>query len=649
VLGKFLFVIQSILLAGGIAALWLTSAMGWGRLARPLLRDSDHPWLLQLGMGIATLLWLEHALGYAGLLATRSGAWALAGAGLVLLVHQLGNPTVRAGDAPRLHPVALLLAPSLAILLVAACSMPGWLWDSEMYGFDVLEYHLQCPAEWLEAGRLTSLQHNVYSFLPGYLEAAYLHLAAAFGSMYAARGLVMLAAQLLHAGLTLTIAVAAGLFVAARVKQSGAARSTGLAGALAAAAILCVPYTVVDGSMANVEMGMVALLTFGFIASQAGGLPPGARGTLVGWMAGVASGVKLTGVFMVGAPLALLLLFRRGERRALLSAGALAFLALLPYFLRNALASGNPVFPFATRLFGLGHWRPEQLARWVPGHAFQGTLADRLHMAWTQGPVHPLWSVLLPVTLVAAILAWRDRAFRPLAVAASLVLLVQLLAWVFLTHLYARFLLPVVPCAGVLIGIAAGSIHARTATVRGRALAVLVGVAAILPLSVASLRTAAGQRGGNPAQFIGTEAFDLRTGGYFVEHQDQLADAPIEYATNVLLPARSKVYVIGESRVLYLMRPKIYNTPWDRSVLGELVRRHPDQPEQWARGLAALGVTHVRLSVAELDRIQRQDKIGDPVVSLALVQRFLAGHGRLVARKTGISEIYALKSASTGL
>ena len=35
-------------------------------------------------------------------------------------------------------------------------------------------------------------------------------------------------------------------------------------------------------------------------------------------------------------------------------------------------------------------------------------------------------------------------------------------------------------------------------------------------------------------------------------------------------------------------------------------------------------------------------KIGDPVVSLALVQRFLATYGRLIARKPGISEIYAL-------
>jgi len=640
-LGKLLFVVQSILLAGGIAALWLASAMGWGRLARPILRDSDHPFLLQLGVGMATLLWLEHALGYAGLLATRLGAWALAGAGVVLLVHQLRKLEGR-GRAPRVHPVGLLLAPSAAILLVAASSMPGWLWDSEKFGFDVLEYHLQCPAEWLEVGRLTSLQHNVYSYLPGYLEAAYMHLAAAFGSMYAARGLVLLAAQFLHAALTLTVAVSAGLFVAARLRENGAPASAGLAGTVAAAAILCVPYTVVDGSMANVEMGMIALLTLGLIACRSRGLSPAARGTIVGWLAGVAAGVKLTGVFMVGAPLALLLFLRRGERRALLPAGALGLVALLPYFLRNGLNSGNPVFPFASRIFGLGHWRPEQLARWVPWHAFTGTLGERLAMAWSQGPTHPLWSILLPLSVVAAILAWRDRAIRPLAVAAALVLVVQLLAWMFFTHLFARFLLPILPVAGILIGIAAGSAHARAATAGARALAVLVCAAAILPLSMASLRAVAEQRGGNPAQFIGSQAFDVRTGGYFAEHQEQVLDAPIEYVTNFVLPPDSKVYVIGESRVLYLMRPKVYNTPWDKSVLGELIRLHPDQPAQWARGLAALGITHVRLSVAELDRIQRLDRIGDPLVSLALVQRFLATYGRLVARKPGISEVYAL-------
>ena len=54
-------------------------------------------------------------------------------------------------------------APAVAVLLVAACSAPGWLWASEFGGYDALSYHLQLPKEWLHLKKITTLDHNVYS------------------------------------------------------------------------------------------------------------------------------------------------------------------------------------------------------------------------------------------------------------------------------------------------------------------------------------------------------------------------------------------------------------------------------------------------------------------------------------------------------
>jgi hypothetical protein len=162
-------------------------------------------------------------------------------------------------------------------------------------------------------------------------------------------------------------------------------------------------------------------------------------------------------------------------------------------------------------------------------------------------------------------------------------------------------------------------------------------------MTVASLGNVAAQRGGDPARFIGAEAFDIRTGRYFVEHPDLAAAAPIEYATNFRLPEGSLVYFIGESRVLYAMGPKIYNTAWDRSRLGDLMRLYPDDPARWARGLADLGVTHVRVSMAELDRLQRTDRISDPLVSLPVVEKFLGEFGRPLARNGNVSALYELR------
>ena len=45
-------------------------------------------------------------------------------------------------------------------------------------GYDVVEYHLQVPREWLELGRITPLHHNVFSFFPFNVEDSQITLLA---------------------------------------------------------------------------------------------------------------------------------------------------------------------------------------------------------------------------------------------------------------------------------------------------------------------------------------------------------------------------------------------------------------------------------------------------------------------------------------
>ena len=47
----------------------------------------------------------------------------------------------------------------LGAILVAGSLLPPW-------EFDVLEYHLQVPKEWLRSGRIAFLPHNVYGNMP---------------------------------------------------------------------------------------------------------------------------------------------------------------------------------------------------------------------------------------------------------------------------------------------------------------------------------------------------------------------------------------------------------------------------------------------------------------------------------------------------
>ena len=52
----------------------------------------------------------------------------------------------------------VLIVPPVAFVLLAAVLPPA--------DFDVREYHLQVPKEWLQAGRIEFLPHNVYGNMP---------------------------------------------------------------------------------------------------------------------------------------------------------------------------------------------------------------------------------------------------------------------------------------------------------------------------------------------------------------------------------------------------------------------------------------------------------------------------------------------------
>ena len=83
-------------------------------------------------------------------------------------------------------------------MLIVACTIPpGLTWAVEAWGYDVLSYHLELPREWLAIGRMTGLEHNVYSYLPSLAEAGYMLIGAMRGSVYDA----IYAAQLFHGSL----------------------------------------------------------------------------------------------------------------------------------------------------------------------------------------------------------------------------------------------------------------------------------------------------------------------------------------------------------------------------------------------------------------------------------------------------------------
>jgi hypothetical protein len=441
---------------GGAVLLWLISAAGFGWFILRILgirRPPDSNLTLEiitataLGLGAMSLAIL--CLGLLGQL-NHMAAVAMIAVGAVAALfaatiekQRCWMPRENRRDSSMHRWLFVLLAPLIAITILADLYPPGVLWGDEPNGYDVTEYHLQVPREWYEAGKIVPLHHNVYSYLPFSVEMHYLlamHLHGGDNGPWSG----MYLAQLMHAAIW-------GLALAAIYALAGG----GIRGALAATIAAAAPWTGLLASVAYNEGGMVlwGTLAIGW-AMRAKTFGEFA---LAGLFAGFSTGAKLTAapLLFAGIPAAMILtaiLFR-----ARLTIGGwiifvlCAFVAFAPWAIRNQQWTGNPLFPEAMQLFGKGHFSPVQAERWreaywpdknhrsITGHAaalWQQVLAD-----WRYG------YAIIPLGIAAAILGRRNRT----AMFLFLLAITQLFIWIGFTHLQSRFMVIVIPIIALLI------------------------------------------------------------------------------------------------------------------------------------------------------------------------------------------------------
>ncbi|GJQ30050.1 MAG: hypothetical protein HBSAPP03_19340 [Phycisphaerae bacterium] len=661
---------ERLILGGGLAAWYLLAAVGLGRLARPWLRGVAHPLSIQTALGLGGLLWLSHLFGCLGLFAGHAGqvfALALLGVGAGAALQQF-IAFARHGFEPRLHPFLLFAVPAFATLLVAASNPPGWLWSSEFGGYDALSYHLALPQEWLAMGRLRPVSHNVYSFLPSYLEAAFLHLAAASQAplpdsrhawgLVAGEGHRVFACQYLHAGITLLAAWWTGLAARAAATRSGLAERAGaFAGVVAGSILLITPWSIVTGSLAYNDMGVLALLAAALCVVFDPSFAASRRGVILGVLVGAACSIKPTALFMVAAPIALAVLLTQPPRswlRLALGGVPVFLLVLAPWLVRNTLACGNPVFPFAAAIFAnpdgsMAHWSAEQVSRYAAAHRFDGGLLDRLRLALVPEPpaegvpdiaryrglTHPNFGVLLPVVAAASIIGALRRSTHRAAMLMVALLLVQFVAWLFLTHLQSRFLLPMLPIAATLIALALAAVPWRTAR------AILAGLAtatqgAFLIAAFAGQRPVPGESKGRPNALLvqgvhartGTAAIESLASATTAERDAWLATAPPEAFVNAVFPGR-RVYLLGGATPLYFAGPVVVNTTWDAWPMGDFIAAHPDTPAAWSAALRERSIDLVLIDTGEIDRLARSGWI-DPRVKADDIRQWMRNHTTLV-------------------
>jgi hypothetical protein len=333
---------------------------------------------------------------------------------------------------------------------------PGLLWKDadDPHPYDVLEYHLQVPREWYEAGRIVPLHHNAFSYFPMGAEVHDLLAMHLRGGPWEG----MYLAQLMSAAfMGLTVVSVYGIcrtLLRARGEEGRAVP------VLAAVLTAAVPWTTLLAPVAYVEAAMLlyATLSVGwaliwFITGECWFR----RMAVAGALAGFACGVKYTAVPMVllAVPFSLLL-WRPRAIRPLAVYLAVGVVAFAPWLVRNAVwTGGNPVFPEAMSLLGHAHFSPDQVDRWDQAHSprpDQRSLTARLHAGWDQ--IAADWRygyVLLPLAILAAGLAWRRRPETRVLV---FLILITAAIWLFATHLQSRFFVSAVPLCALLVGLA---------------------------------------------------------------------------------------------------------------------------------------------------------------------------------------------------
>lgn len=644
-----------------VAALWLAAA-GWGLwLLSWTGADTSlpSPWqqlALALLCGWVVLGLGALFLGLAGFCnRTALGLWLLS---VAAWGTQGWTPFFR--RLIRQPPAALELSLSGWVLLAAGLvyliALPYAL--TPAIQSDELRYHLAAPQAWLELGRIEYLPHQAFSNFPFLIEMLFMIALALQG----AEGAHMVHLAFLESCAVL-VALLAWLLIrettprGPRIDDGPGPETRTLAG-LAGIAFAAIPTATLLACWSFVD---IATCAYFLAIAYVGGLmlvsrrPPPAW--LMGVMAGGAMGTKYSMIplgIAVAAFFIPLLAASRGVAalRRFAPALGIALLVVSPWLIRNALWTGNPVYPLAYSVFGGADWSEANAKFYADKAAEKGfsatetpvfhgggtlpsrTLADKfselgLPVAFLARPVgrvfelaiSPLTTSLLPEVFENHYLGPLPLAAMLLALAGAALFLVRreprpqgrppvgpLLLWIFglaagswvfwfLTYQSNRLLLPSLALlfsAGAwglasLLRLFRGSRFQREVTL---ACALLLGLGLLHSWSFSAAMIGAGLRPHPLPRSLG-----------FGQRDDYIAAALNYYGAARWLEGKlggdARVLLIGEHRTLYFPAGSIASDWFDTPQPLPLIRSTPDNDALFAR-LAAERVQYVVYNEAEL-------------------------------------------------
>jgi hypothetical protein len=449
-----------VLLAGATVLAWLAAG---SLVLAPLAATGDRllDGLNRIGVGALAFALATFAAGWAGALSSAAyrSLFAVAAVGGAWVALRL----VRGARLPRIRtwrPWELALGGLLivyAVLGAVATSAP-------ISSPDALLYHAADPARFVEAGRIFEVPWNSSSYEPFTVQMLVLDGFLLSDSVQGAFAPFLLA------------------LVAAAAVAGAAERLAGRPVALLAAAVFFAqPLMLWDATSTFIESGLAcAVALAGWNLLRFARYGDGAALVVAGIFAGGAAGMKYLGLIAVLAltVAAGIALHRRLTPARVLTFAAPAILVALAWYAKNAILTGNPVYP---HLFGgLNASAAAELDATMASFGHGHSVADFLLL-----PIRLLGKAeafdggefLSPLFVAFAPLALLVPAARRVRVAAVAGIAVYVLAW-FLTTQQARFLVPLLPALAVLAALGILGLAGRGRL--GRVVAVATTAAALL-------------------------------------------------------------------------------------------------------------------------------------------------------------------------
>jgi len=601
--------------AGGLLLLRVAGAL-------PDARDEHLLAGVATGLGIASVLTL--ALAAAGAL----HRWPLIVAGAVALVAGWAEllDAVGAVRGPRSRQAWILVAVCALLLLAEAPT-----WFAPPVGGDQTKYHLAYPRLYALAGGLVGTPWSFWGqqqWLQNFL----------FALAYALRGENL--ARLMNA----VSGVLAALGLATLARRHLDRRLGAVAGALFFTMPMCWSQMV----RAGVDLCLVAYTALAVTACL--DWIDGQRGSdlrRAGIFAGLAGGSKIMGLLvpaLVGIAILVGLVRRRaGAGRFVgtsLTYGVIALLVLSPWYVRNAVDTGNPLYPFGQSIFAGRNWsraadaylnvyydeyRTREAAQ-RGGKPYKGVEVASFPWDLTMHPesfengkregqdVSPFCLAFLPALVLV-----RSRRATALAVAAiglAYVVIISAGAWA-----HPRYVLP-----GIALALAAATLAARALCGR-RLFAVVVACTVagnlllisrmLRPMWPDQVRVALGRMA--PGAFL-----DKYSERYVFWHQ-----------ANRAIPESGRVLVLEKiPHPYYIERPFVLLSYLEQGLVDY---RTVNTLPALDRAAQQLGATHVAVDEEGLQAA------GDPYESqvTALWRAFVAQTGAPVLRAGGYA-LYAL-------